>query len=149
MIVPKPDRNGNFVFRSSLLKMIPLVFLVLFSVIIIVLTVISLVSGNYTDIKNVYLRIIMCTVIIGISVYMIVKQPTYVVTHEKLLLYGKWELYFGEIENVILHDNIIGMLEIKGKTESYSIFAFDISCSLKTFSEILTERISVYEQRNT
>lgn len=149
MRVPGPDKNGNYVLRPSLLKMIPLWAIILFSVIIIIFSLISVFTGNYTDPNNNYFRIAMCTVIVGVSVFMIVKSPVYVITHDKVLLYGKWELFFSDIDQVVLHDNFIGMLEIKGKTETYSVFSLDVSCPLKIFSEILTERISVYEQRNS
>lgn len=149
MITPKPDKNGNFVFGSSLLKMVPLWTLALFSVLIIVLTVISLVSGNYINRASSVIRIASCAVIFGVSVFMTVKRPKYVITKEKVMLYGKWEIFFSDIEQVLVHDNLLGMIEIKTKNGDFTVTAFDLSCPLKIFAEILTERISVYEQHTS
>ena len=145
---PRPDKNGNFVFRQSLLKTVPLVTLTILSAALIVLSLISIFSGTYISLAEAIVRTAACAVVFAISVFMIVKAPVYVITSEKILLYGKWELFFSDIEGVFLHDNILGMIEIKGTNGDYTVFSHDISCSLKVFCEILTERITVYEQRN-
>lgn len=143
---PQPDKNGNFVFGPALTKTVPLVVLIVFSVLIIVISVYSLISGNYLNVKTVILRIVMCAVIFLISCYLLIRSPKYVITNDKILLYGRWELQFNEIREVTLHDNFFGFVEIHTGSELFSVFAFDVSCSLKHFSEILTERISAYEQ---
>ena len=149
MKTPKPDNNGNFVFRQSLLKTVPLLTVAVFALILTVLSVITVFTGSYINLTEVIIRTVFCIAVFAISVFMLVKSPIYVITSEKILLYGKWELGFSDIESVELHDNFLGMLEIKGKDGSFSIFSHDISCPLKVFSEILAERISVYEQRNS
>lgn len=146
---PHPDKNGNFVFRQSLLKTVPLVTLTVFSVALIVLSLISIFSGTYINLTEAIVRTAACVAVFAISVFMIIKAPVYVVTYEKILLYGKWELYFSDIEGVFLHDNILGMVEIKGKNGDYTVFSHDVSCPIKVFCEILTERITVHEQRNS
>ena len=148
MMTPKPDKNGNFVFGSSFLKIVPLITLAVFSVLIISLSVASLVSGNHTGTVGVVIRMISCAVILAVTVFMIICRPKYVITKEKVLLYGKWEIYFSEIEQIELHDNLLGMVEIKTKNDLFTVPAFELSCPLKIFAEILTERISVYEQHN-
>ena len=149
MITPKPDKNGNFVFGSSLLKMVPLWTLALFSVLIIVLTIVSLASGKYINLSSSIIRIVSCAAIFGVSVFMTVKRPKYVITKEKILLYGKWEILFSDIEQVLVHDNLLGMIELITKNGTFTVTAFDLSCPLKVFAEILTERISVYEQHSS
>ena len=148
-MIPKPDKNGNFVFGTSFLKVVPLLTLAIFSVLIIVLSAISLATGENMGAGGVIIRIISCAVIFAISVFMIVCRPKYVITNEKILLYGKREIYFSEIEQVNVHDNILGMVEINAKCGQFTVPAFDLSCPIKVFAEILTERISVYEQRNS
>ena len=91
---PHPDKNGNFVFRQSLLKTVPLVTLTVFSVALIVLSLISIFSGTYINLTEAIVRTAACVAVFAISVFMIIKAPVYVVTYEKILLYGKWELYF-------------------------------------------------------
>ena len=145
MKAPKPDKNGNFVFRPSLLKTVPLTAMIVFSAVITVLSVISVITGDYINIKDVIVRIALCVIICGVSLYMLLKSPRYVITSEKVLLYGKWEMYFSEIESVELHDNILGMVEIKGKNGDFTVFSHDISCPVRVFCEILSERISLYE----
>jgi hypothetical protein len=148
MKAPKPDKNGNFVFRQSAVKTVPLLTVAVLSVLIAVFSLISLINGSYISLTEAVVRIALCVLLFVVSLLMIIKSPVYVITNEKVLLYGKWEILFSDIESVDLHDNFLGMLEIKASTGVFTVFSHDISCPIKVFSEILTERITVYEQRN-
>ena len=57
-MIPKPDKNGNFVFGTSFLKVVPLLTLAIFSVLIIVLSAISLATGENMGAGGVIIRII-------------------------------------------------------------------------------------------
>ena len=140
---PKPDKNGVYVFDASPLKKIPLATLIVFSAVIIVLSVYYLIAGAYDDLTVPLVRILSCTAVLLVSVFMLIKRDRYIITGEKVMLYGKWEIYFSEIEAVLLHGSIFGFVEIKTVNGTQLIPSTDISCGAAAFAGILSEKIRI------
>jgi len=121
--------------------------LVVFSVIIIGLSAYYLIIGAYTSLSTSIIRIVSCAAVSVISVLMLIKRDRYIITDEKVMLYGKWEANFSEINSVSLHDNLFGFIEIETEKGTFTVPASDISCSLKVFAEILSERTKLAEKK--
>ena len=148
MRTPKPDKNGCFVFDSSPLKRVPLITLVVFAVIIIAFSAYYLIVGMTADVPVSVVRIVSCAAILAVSVFMLIRRDRYIVTDEKVLLYGKWEVMFSDITAVSLHDNLFGFVEITSENGVFTVPALEISCPLKIFAEILSERVRIAQKRH-
>lgn len=137
----KKDVDGNVILKEPLSKKVSVITLLVFSSALTLVSVVLLFFGNFT-VGNI-VRILIGGVIAAFSLYALIKERTvYVITKEKLVCYGKWELMLKEIDGVTLNKlKFFKTLAIESHGAEYTILQSDVSVPLEDVAQLLAKRL--------
>ena len=135
----KKDKFGNIILEMSPLKKVPLVTLSIFSALTAGLLVYYMIAGGKADVGNIA-KTVICAGICAFSIFCYTKRERFILTEEKLVCYGKWEVFYRDIESVTVFQKLLDrFVEIKTAQGDFLVAQSEISINAEDFAKILSE----------
>ena len=136
----KKDKDGNIILKEPLIKKYSVILLLILAVAMTLGSLYLLIIGIYTW-TNI-LRIIFGILIGVYSVWMIRKREVYVITKEKFVAFGSWEVFLSDIETIVVNDvKFYKAMVITSKDSEFTINQASVSVPLEKVAEYLTKRL--------
>lgn len=136
----KKDRDGNVILREPITKKITVIAMLVLSAAMFIGSVWLMINGNFTVIN--IIRIV-CGILIGaFALWSLKKREVYIITKEKLVAFGLWEIMLKNIDTVVLNDaKFYKVLVITSDGIEYTINQESVSEPLENVAEYLTKRL--------
>ena len=136
----KKDADGNIILREPLTKKLTVIVMLVFSTVIILGSVWLMINGNFS-VTNI-IRTVLGILIAAFSLWSLKKRDIYIITKEKLVAYGLWEVMLKDIDTVILNDaKFYKVLVITSKGVEYNINQESVSEPLENVAEYLSKKL--------
>lgn len=136
----KKDRDGNIVLKEPLTKKITVIVMLVFSMVIVLGSVWMMINGNLS-VMNI-IRTVLGLLIAAFSLWSLKKRDIYIITKEKFVAYGLWEVLLKDIDTVVLNDaKFYKVLVITSNGMEYTINQESVSVPLENVAEYLTKKL--------
>ncbi len=136
----KKDRDGNIVLKEPLTKKITVIVMLVFSAVIVLGSVWMMVNGDLS-VMNI-IRTVLGLLIAAFSLWSLKKRDIYIITKEKFVAYGLWEVLLKDIDTVVLNDaKFYKVLVITSNGMEYTINQESVSVPLENVAEYLTKKL--------
>ena len=136
----KKDRDGNIILKEPLTKKITVIVMLVFSAVIVLGSVWMMVNGNLS-VMNI-IRLVLGLLIAAFSLWSLKKRDIYIITKEKIVAYGLWEVLLKDIDTVVLNDaKFYKVLVITSNGMEYTINQESVSVPLENIAEYLTKKL--------
>ena len=136
----KKDRDGNIILHEPITKKISVIIMLILAAGLLLGSLWLMIHGNFSIIN--ILRII-CGILIGIyAVWMLKKREIFIITKEKLVAFGTWEVMLKDIDTVVLNKApFIKVLVITSNGLEYMINQESVAEPLENVAEYLTKKL--------
>lgn len=136
----KKDRDGNIILKEPLTKKITVIVMLVFSTVIVLGSVWMMINGNLS-VMNI-IRTVLGLLIAAFSLWSLKKRDIYIITKEKIVAYGLWEVLLKDIDTVVLNDaKFYKVLVITSNGMEYTINQESVSVPLENVAEYLTKKL--------
>lgn len=136
----KKDRDGNIILKEPLTKKITVIVMLVFSTVIVLGSVWMMVNGDLS-VMNI-IRLVLGLLIAAFSLWSLKKRDIYIITKEKIVAYGLWEVLLKDIDTVVLNDaKFYKVLVITSNGMEYTINQESVSVPLENIAEYLTKKL--------
>ena len=136
----KKDRDGNIILKEPLTKKITVIVMLVFSAVIVLGSVWMMVNGDLS-VMNI-IRTVLGLLIAAFSLWSLKKRDIYIITKEKIVAYGLWEVLLKDIDTVVLNDaKFYKVLVITSNGMEYTINQESVSVPLENVAEYLTKKL--------
>ena len=136
----KKDRDGNIILKEPLTKKITVIVMLVFSTVIVLGSVWMMVNGDLS-VMNI-IRLVLGLLIAAFSLWSLKKRDIYIITKEKIVAYGLWEVLLKDIDTVVLNDaKFYKVLVITSNGMEYTINQESVSVPLENVAEYLTKKL--------
>ena len=136
----KKDRDGNIILKEPLTKKITVIVMLVFSTVIVLGSVWMMVNGDLS-VMNI-IRLVLGLLIAAFSLWSLKKRDIYIITKEKFVAYGLWEVLLKDIDTVVLNDaKFYKVLVITSNGMEYTINQESVSVPLENVAEYLTKKL--------
>lgn len=136
----KKDRDGNIILKEPLTKKITVIVMLVFSTVIVLGSVWMMINGNLS-VMNI-IRLVLGLLIAAFSLWSLKKRDIYIITKEKIVAYGLWEVLLRDIDTVVLNDaKFYKVLVITSNGMEYTINQESVSVPLENVAEYLTKKL--------
>lgn len=136
----KKDRDGNIILKEPLTKKITVIVMLVFSTVIVLGSVWMMVNGDLS-VMNI-IRTVLGLLIAAFSLWSLKKRDIYIITKEKFVAYGLWEVLLKDIDTVVLNDaKFYKVLVITSNGMEYTINQESVSVPLENVAEYLTKKL--------
>ncbi|MBE6892045.1 MAG: hypothetical protein E7481_08500 [Ruminococcaceae bacterium] len=136
----KKDRDGNIILKEPLTKKITVIVMLVFSTVIVLGSVWMMINGNLS-VMNI-IRLVLGLLIAAFSLWSLKKRDIYIITKEKFVAYGLWEVLLKDIDTVVLNDaKFYKVLVITSNGMEYTINQESVSVPLENVAEYLTKKL--------
>ncbi|MBQ2916022.1 MAG: hypothetical protein IJE51_04455 [Clostridia bacterium] len=136
----KKDRDGNIILKEPLTKKITVIVMLVFSAVIVLGSVWMMINGDLS-VMNI-IRLVLGLLIAAFSLWSLKKRDIYIITKEKFVAYGLWEVLLKDIDTVVLNDaKFYKVLVITSNGMEYTINQESVSVPLENVAEYLTKKL--------
>ena len=136
----KKDRDGNIILKEPLTKKITVIVMLVFSAVIVLGSVWMMINGDLS-VMNI-IRTVLGLLIAAFSLWSLKKRDIYIITKEKFVAYGLWEVLLKDIDTVVLNDaKFYKVLVITSNGMEYTINQESVSVPLENVAEYLTKKL--------
>lgn len=136
----KKDKDGNIILKEPLTKKYSVILLLILAAAMTAGSLYLLITGIYSW-TNI-LRIIFGIFIGAYAIWMIRKREVYVITKEKFVAFGMWEVFLKDIETIVVNDaKFYKTMVITSKDSEFTVNQAAVSVPLEKVAEYLTKRL--------
>ena len=136
----KKDKDGNIILKEPLTKKYSVILLLILAAAMTAGSLYLLITGIYSW-TNI-LRIIFGIFIGAYAIWMIRKREVYVITKEKFIAFGMWEVFLKDIETIVVNDaKFYKTMVITSKDSEFTVNQASVSVPLEKVAEYLTKRL--------
>ncbi len=136
----KKDKDGNIILKEPLTKKYSVILLLILAAAMTAGSLYLLITGIYSW-TNI-LRIIFGIFIGAYAIWMIRKREVYVITKEKFVAFGMWEVFLKDIETIVVNDaKFLKTMVITSTDSEFTVNQASVSVPLEKVAEYLTKRL--------
>jgi len=136
----KKDKDGNIILKEPLIKKYSVVLLLILSAGMTLGSVYLLITGVFSW-ANI-LRIVFGILIGAYSLWMLRKREVYIITKEKFVAFGAWEVFLKDIETIVVNDaKFYKTLVITTSETEFTVNQESVSVPLEKIAEYLSKKL--------
>ena len=136
----KKDRDGNIILKEPIIKKYTAILLLILSSVLLIGSVYLLFKGVFTAVN--FVRIAGAVIVLLYALWMLKSRTVYIITKEKIIAFGLWEVFFKDIDTITLNKlKFIKILSITGNNAEYTIEQSTVSVPLELIAEYLTKKL--------
>lgn len=136
----KKDKDGNIILKEPIVKKYSAILLLVMAVALLIGSLYLLITGIITAVN--IIRIVISVLILIFAVWTIRKREVYIITKEKIVSFGSWEIFFKDIDTVTVNKlKFIKILVITSGNEEFSIEQSSVSVPLEYVAEYLAKKL--------
>ena len=136
----KKDKDGNIILKEPLTKKYSVILLLILAAAMTAGSLYLLITGIYSW-TNI-LRIIFGILIGAYAIWMIRKREVYIITKEKFVAFGMWEVFLKDIETIVVNDTkFYKTMVFTSKDSEFTVNQASVSVPLEKVAEYLTKRL--------
>ncbi len=136
----KKDRDGNIILKEPILKKYTAIMLLILSAALLIGSLYLLIKGVFTVVN--FVRIAGAVIVLVYAVWMLKSRTVYIITKEKILAFGLWEVFLKDIDTITLNKlKFIKILTITDGISEYTIEQSTVNVPLEYIAEYLTKKL--------
>lgn len=136
----KKDRDGNIILKEPILKKYTAIMLLILSAALLIGSLHLLIKGVFTVVN--FVRIAGAVIVLVYAVWMLKSRTVYIITKEKILAFGLWEVFLKDIDTITLNKlKFIKILTITDGISEYTIEQSTVNVPLEYIAEYLTKKL--------
>lgn len=136
----KKDADGNIILREPITKKLTVIIMLVLAAALVIGSIVLMFGGNFT-VMNI-IRIVFGALIAAFALWSLKKREVYIITKEKFVAFGLWEIFLKDIDTVVLNDaRFYKVLVITSDGVEYNIHQESVSEPLENVAEYLSKRL--------
>ncbi len=136
----KKDSDGNIILHEPITKKLTVIMMLVLAAAMVIGSLWLMIHGNFT-VMNI-IRIVFGLLIAAFALWSLKKREVYIITKEKLVAFGLWEVFLKDIDTVVLNNaKFYKVLVITSDGAEYNIHQESVSEPLENVAEYLSKRL--------